>query len=628
MTEPLSAVRVSLLRNVGGPRLSHDGRRVLWLESYAGRADVVVAPLDGGPAVTVTSDPTVGSNVVHGGGSACWSPDDSEIAFVSAGDLYRVAASGGEPQQVLQGLGAAAPSWGADVIVYCRAVTEPAGIGAVRTSHADRRGGRLAVSAALPEVQGDGPHPVSVKADFAFDPDVSSDGRAVAWHEWDVPAMPWDAGRIMVSAVGSAEAPVLVDGGDDVSFGEPRFAPGASAGGGRLAYLCDRGGVRSVWVAELGRGKAALRRIGDGDAEVGSPAWGPGAANHAWSPDGTRLAYAAGRDGATELRVVEVATGRAQVLDDPPGTYSHLSWAGGSIAALYSDVSTPPQVRIIDAASGSHAVVTRCGLGGVAPLEATHLTWRGDDGGAVHGILVRAHAATRNDTGPAPLVVWTHGGPTDQSRMAFNPRLAWLVSRGYSVLFVNHRGSSGYGRSYARALYGRWGELDADDVASGARHMVESGIAAPGRMGIMGGSAGGYVVLQALIRHGELFTCGIDLYGVADLRMLSETTWRFEAHYTDLLVGPLPQAEAAYGERSPLHHAGRISVPLLILHGADDEVVPAAQSAAISDAVAANGVEVELHVYEGEGHGWSRTDTVKDELGRIETFLQRHLPPG
>jgi dipeptidyl aminopeptidase/acylaminoacyl peptidase len=144
-------------------------------------------------------------------------------------------------------------------------------------------------------------------------------------------------------------------------------------------------------------------------------------------------------------------------------------------------------------------------------------------------------------------------------------------------------------------------------------------------MVVMGGSAGGFTVLNLLARHPGLCAAGIDLYGVADLFDLNETTHRFEAHYLHSIVGPLPDAAGAYHDRSPLHVADRITSPLLILQGDADEVVPPAQSRTIADRLRALGRTVETHFYEGEGHGWLRSETMIDELNRIESFLRRFV---
>ncbi|MDP9418856.1 MAG: prolyl oligopeptidase family serine peptidase, partial [Actinomycetota bacterium] len=137
--------------------------------------------------------------------------------------------------------------------------------------------------------------------------------------------------------------------------------------------------------------------------------------------------------------------------------------------------------------------------------------------------------------------------------------------------------------------------------------------------------AGGFTVLHLLAAHPELWAAGVDLYGVTDLFALDEATHRFEAHYLHSLVGALPDAADLYRTRSPLHSVEAITAPLLILHGGADKVVSPEQSCAVADRLRALGRTVELHVYEGEGHGWGRPETVIDELDRTESFLRRHV---
>jgi dipeptidyl aminopeptidase/acylaminoacyl peptidase len=223
------------------------------------------------------------------------------------------------------------------------------------------------------------------------------------------------------------------------------------------------------------------------------------------------------------------------------------------------------------------------------------------------------------------MIVWIHGGPTGQWGVGFNARIAYFVDRGWAVLVPDHRGSTGHGRAYAQAMAGRWGELDVSDVAAGMRTAADQGWAHPRRMVPMGGSAGGFTVLNLLAHHPDLCAAGVDLFGVADLLELDETTHRFEAHYLHSVVGPLPDAVDRYRERSPLHVADRITAPVLILQGSADEVVPPAQSHAVAERIRAAGGTVELHVYEGEGHGWNKPDLVVDELERIDGFLRRHV---
>jgi len=162
-----------------------------------------------------------------------------------------------------------------------------------------------------------------------------------------------------------------------------------------------------------------------------------------------------------------------------------------------------------------------------------------------------------------------------------------------------------------------------DDTISGAQDLAERGLVDGERMVVMGGSAGGYTVLMCMALHPDVFAAGVDLYGVADLFTLSQDTHRFEAHYLDTIVGPLPETYARYRDRSPVTLADKITRPLLILQGDKDEVVPLAQSEAIYEKLKAKGAE--MKVYAGEGHGWRQLATVLDELDRVDKFLRRHV---
>jgi dipeptidyl aminopeptidase/acylaminoacyl peptidase len=203
--------------------------------------------------------------------------------------------------------------------------------------------------------------------------------------------------------------------------------------------------------------------------------------------------------------------------------------------------------------------------------------------------------------------------------------VAYWVDRGWAVLLVNYRGSTGYGRAYAQALREQWGLHDVTDTVSGARAMADRGWVDGRRMVVQGGSAGGYTVLLCLARHADVFAAGVDLFGVADLFKLAEETHRFESRYLDSLIGPLPATYTRYVERSPVTVADQIRAPLLVLQGNADEVVPPNQSQAIVDAVRAKGCAAELHLYPGEGHGWKKVENIADELTRVEKFLRRHV---
>jgi len=208
-----------------------------------------------------------------------------------------------------------------------------------------------------------------------------------------------------------------------------------------------------------------------------------------------------------------------------------------------------------------------------------------------------------------PLLVDIHGGPTSAARSQFQLGVQYWTSRGFAVVDVNYGGSTGYGREYRELLSGQWGVVDVEDCVAAATFLAARGDVDPDRLAIRGGSAGGFTTLAALAFH-DTFAAGVSKYGVADLAVLAQETHKFESRYMDSLVGPWPEAEALHRERSPLYHADEIRVPLLVLQGLEDEVVPPNQSERIVEALKANGVPVAYLAFEGEQHGFRRAETI------------------
>ena len=253
------------------------------------------------------------------------------------------------------------------------------------------------------------------------------------------------------------------------------------------------------------------------------------------------------------------------------------------------------------------------------------LTWRGVDEEEVHGLYYAPHSERYCGEGSPPLIVTVHGGPTSQVCAAYDARAQFFATRGIAVLDVNYRGSTGYGRNYMQRLYGNWGICDVEDALSGAEHLADRGLADRERLVIMGGSAGGFTVLQALVDHPGFFRAGICLYGVANQFSLAMETHKFEARYLDMLLGPLPAAADIYRQRSPVFHADKLVDPIAIFQGDVDKVVPRNQSDAIVESLRARNVPHEYHVYEGEGHGWRRPDTIEAFYTSVLGFLQQYV---
>ena len=448
---------------------------------------------------------------------------------------------------------------------------------------------------------------------FYAHPALSPDGTRAAWVEWSGERMPWQHASLVLSdGTGRTELPTRAalqpEWTDD---GEILYSDDPS---GRWALHRQRvDGREAVGPAE---------RIDDTDADTGYGLWVLG--NRWYRPLADGRIVAVRTNGRDEVEVIERDGGAHRIPVPADGHVSIDDVAGTRVLLSGNSSTTAPGVWCVDVDSGDIEVVA-----GATPADPTWMPAASEilvDGahGPVHAFAyepVNPSASAADDELP-PYLVLVHGGPTAHVTGASSAAIAFWTSRGIGVLDVNYGGSTGYGRAYRERLDGGWGVVDVDDVIAAARGLAEAGLADPDRIAIRGGSAGGWTVLSSLVRGGT-FAAGISRYGVADLRMLTEHSHDFEAHYVEGLVGPLPEAEALYVDRSPLTHADRIGVPVLLMQGAEDRVVPPSQSEAIRDALAQRGVEHEYVLYPGEGHGFRASETIIDALERELGFLGR-----
>lgn len=447
-------------------------------------------------------------------------------------------------------------------------------------------------------------------ADFYGPPALAADGR-VAWVEWDHPHMPWDSTRLMVGAP-DGRRPVPVGYGEGVSAMYPRWQVDGS-----LAFLSDESGY---WNFRRWDG-THVTTLHDDPYDFCGPAWilsgapytvlGTGSIGCTWRVDGISHVGILSHDGTLDeldLGAVEVGI--------------HGGAAGRSVVSLgYAD--RPAQLAVLDWASGETTTVRRASERVPDPdlvSRAREVTWQGPQGPVHAWFYPPTNPGFEAPAGELPpLVVLSHGGPTSFSACSFEWGTQFWTSRGIGILDVNYGGSTGYGRAYRERLKGRWGIVDVRDCADGARALAGE-LADPRRLAIKGGSAGGYTTLQALVTS-DVFTAGISLYGIGDLAMLATDTHKFESRYLDGLIGPYPRDAVVYEERSPLHHVDRLACPMLILQGSEDRVVPPNQAEDMAAAVRAKGLPVSLVMFEGEGHGFRRADSIKASYDAQLSFL-------
>lgn len=459
-------------------------------------------------------------------------------------------------------------------------------------------------------------------SDFVAWPRLSPGGTRLAWVAWDHPNMPWDATTLHVAAVapggGLTNVYTIAAGRDGNSVIEPAWAED-----GTLYFLSDEPGD---WALYRWRGGAA-ELVCHVDGEIGGPAWQFRGSHYA-IVSASQAVAALTRNGADALITIDLVTGTARPIVTPFTDIRSVRHDGRDAMILAASPDAGPAVYRVSPHGGAPALVYKA-QGPVVPdgfaSRPYPLAYPTSGGATAHAFYyppLNPGAMAGKGEAP-PLIVTAHGGPTSLSKpMLMNWRSYW-TSRGFAVLDVNYRGSTGYGRAYRKALNTAWGDVDIEDVVAGARYCAAEGLADSQRMAVYGGSAGGYVVLASLAFHPDVFKAGINLFGVADLEALAADTHKFESRYCDTLVGPLPAAREVYRARSPIHAADRITAPLLTLQGLDDKVVPPAQSEMIFEAVKANGAAAAYLPFEGEGHGFRKAENQIRTLTATHYFLAR-----
>jgi len=574
----------------------------VWIE---GRSDRSTLVRGGANPCELTPDHSVRAGVGYGGGDFCLSKDT--LLFVQrAGPLLSMDLRTKQANSVMPRFGSvAAPAVSSD------------GTGVLCVHSLDSTD--VIAYARLDGVRW--PTDLVRGADFYMQPAWHPDSRRIAWVEWNHPDMPWDAARLMEGRL-DGNRPDLVDpmriaGGP----GRPVYQPCWSPNGKHLAWIESDGEQYMLCLRD--ETTLQIRTLAKSSGLL-PPAWVQGGKAIAWKADSSGLRVVDSEAGRGRILSIGLDGSVAQIDPGPYGWFSQItpSPTGDAFLVVASSPSIPDRIAMWK--DGIWQTVARSTAEDVpedAYPVARSVSWLVGDQ-TVHGILFepRTGAPSRG----RPLLVNVHGGPTSARSMNFSADTCFFTDRGWAVLEVNYRGSTGYGEAYRLSLNGQWGETDTLDCVEGAKAMVAQGTADSSRLVIKGGSAGGFTVLNALAHHPGVFRAGISNYGVTDLAQLEATTHKFESRYLDRLVGPLPAAKQRYHDRSPVHFAHQIRDALAVFQGSDDKVVPLEQAESIVAALKKAGTPHHYRVFEGEGHGWRRAETIETYYKEVESFLEAH----
>ncbi|HEX4965898.1 MAG TPA: S9 family peptidase [Thermoanaerobaculia bacterium] len=594
--------RMAKVSSSFSPTLSPDGKRVAFLSNRGGRPQVWIAEVD--TAASEPAEPKQVGNFEDPVSNVAWSPDGQWLALLVApggglnqqvylmhpdGSEVRRITSGGKENNTLAG-------WSDRFVRYSSGHDNPQ---ALEPWIYDTRTGKS--------------HKLSVSHGVSFLSDLSRDGKRAVFARV---ASRGDNDLFLVD-LETANTTLLTPHDPPGSFGGGVFSPDGST-----VYISSNLGADKLYFAKLTLGedgKASSRKISSrDDAEVD---------DFAISPDGTSafvLFNVAGRD---EMVYFD--------LRKEPATPQPIGPLAGEIAGglVFSDngkrlaftvggARMPTDVWVLDMEKGALHQVTRSPHEGVdlAALKAPELVrFPAHDGLELSGWLYRP------PTPAGPVVISFHGGPEGQERPAFNSTYQALLSRGIGVFAPNVRGSSGFGKKFVNLDNGPLRVEGVKDIKDCVDYLVKQGIADPKRIGIMGGSYGGYMTLAGLTEFPALFAAGADLFGIVNFETFFAQTEPWMAAISTKEYGDPVTQKDLLRRLSPIHKLDRVKAPLLVLHGANDTNVPLVEAKQVAAELQKRGVPVKSVIFPEEGHGFRKTANRVQSTVEIVQWFEKYL---
>lgn len=590
--------------------ISPDGSHVAFAANTSGQYDLWVAPLDGGEPRQLTD---VDDRAVR---SVAWSPDGTQLAFTAdrGGDeqhqVFVVGAAGGTAKQISTTddrqhyLGDRPFSSDGRYLTYSANDRDP-----------------MVQDLIIHDLDDGSVRRVESEPGFMLVP---------------IGFSPNDRWVLVVGVRSNTNTDAcLVDLSVDLSVDEPALdvvtAHDGEVTNHPAGWTADGTGF---YLLTDGGGEFRRLEVFDVSTRTSAP-FAPASGTHwdveavATSEDGTVVVWTVNEDGRSVLHRAEGAT--TSRIDLPPSVLEPIDVTpdGTRAAALVSSATHPTELAVIDltGAEPLRALTTGQppGLLDVEPVEPELVSFPTHDGRDIPAWLYRPVG-----DGPFPVVLSIHGGPEAQERPQYNYAglYQYLLANGIGVLAPNVRGSSGYGRSYQTLIHRDWGGAELGDFEHANRYLRSLAWVDADRIGVFGGSYGGFATLSCVSRLPELWAVGVSVVGPSNLRTFVRAvppTWR--ALMASWVGDPDDDAEMLT-ERSPLTYADQIVVPLMVVQGANDPRVVQAESDQIVASLRDRGVDVRYEVYADEGHGFTKRENEIDALGKIAEFLIDHLRVG
>ncbi|WP_067864568.1 S9 family peptidase [Neptuniibacter marinus] len=443
-------------------------------------------------------------------------------------------------------------------------------------------------------------------------PALNPQKNELAFIAWNHPFQPWISTELVSLQLKDLAVSVMAGQVREEALSQPLYCPD-----GQLYVVSDRDGWWNIYRYDALNG--ALEPHLSSPQDMISAPWQSGLRHYACTDSGISHLLIA-HEGS------ELYHQGCRVKKDTMSYFHSLQVSNGKLYAIASSLD-----RLDAVIEVNESLQFRRLTGGGAPLDKTDCSEPkarvfGSGKDRCYGYLYSAknHRYTESEES-APLVVFLHGGPTAASYPVLNLKIQYWTQRGFSVLDLNYRGSSNYGRSYRLALEHAWGDIEVNDISLAVTSLVNEGVADPSAVFIRGNSSGGYSALNALCQL-DLFTAGASLYGVTDPAVLNDCTHKFESHYLGWLIGdPIVDAER-YRSLSPIYHAADIESPVIFFQGEKDKVVLPEQTRAMVAELKGKGVDVEAHYFSDEGHGFRQKENVVHVLAEELRFYRKYLP--
>lgn len=596
-TKPTFRQFTAIRRYQGALAFSPDGEHVAYSVNISGQYNLWRQPANGGYPLQLTLSASQSVRQI------AWSPDGSEIAFTADNDgdeytrVYRIPARGGEPVEIA----------GKELVRYFLGEWSPDG-SMLSYAGNDREPADQDVLV-LDREAGESKR----MADYGglyFPGQWSPDGTRMV-------VVDFKSNTDMDIYVLDAESEELVKA--TPHEGETYFIPVGWAADGSGLYLRTDEGREFTGLA--------FHRLPDNTRQwVETPEWD--VEDAVVSKDGARLVWSVNEDGYSRLFVRDLqGGGEARPIEMPDGVLhaATISSAGDRLAVLWQRATHPNEVFIVDLASGEARQITQGALGGLTDDDLT------EPGLVRYPSFDREIPAwvyrPKGVEGRMPVLLSIHGGPEAQERpeYLYAGFYQYLASRGIAIMATNIRGSSGYGKSYQKLIHHDFGGDELKDLEHAVLWLRQQDWVDPERIGVYGGSFGGFATLSCISRLPDYWACAVDLVGPSNLVTFAKAvppTWkRMMAKW----VGD-PETEADFlMERSPITYVDQIKAPLFVIQGANDPRVVKPESDQIVERLRERGVEVRYDVYEDEGHGFTKRENELKAFRDMADFLETYL---